>query len=440
MSPALSERARRRPFAVMTKPSGAACNLDCTYCFFLSKEMLYDARNQQMSVASLTEYLVNLLDSQPDGPVEIAWQGGEPTMRGLDFFREAVSLAEQLRRPHQRVSHAIQTNGTLLDDAWGEFLAEHRFLVGLSIDGPQAVHDAYRVNRAGRGSHAQVVRGWEVLRRHGVETNVLCTVQRKNQDRPLDVYRYFRDELGARHLQFIPIVERTTPENLALAERGWRDGGTGKRTVLYTQDGDRVTSRSVEPEAYGRFLSVIFDEWVTRDVGTVYVQDFDVTLGNMFGRYSLCVRSPECGSALAVEHNGDIYSCDHYVEPGYRLGNVATTSFAQALGTPIQRRFGTEKRTALPTQCRQCPVRWACHGGCPKDRFTVTHYGEPGLNYLCAGYSRFFSHAQPTLEKIAGLLRRGRLAEEIMADTTVTAPAAARVAALASSPHGAVVS
>lgn len=407
---------RRRPFSVLAKPVGAACNLDCTYCFFLSKELLYDGPDgARMSDDTLTAYLSNLFDSQPDGVVELAWQGGEPTLRGLDFFRRAVELADQLRRPHQQVTHAIQTNGTLLDDDWGAFLKEHDFLVGLSIDGPEWIHDTYRVNKAGRGTHAQVLRGWEILQRHGVETNILCTVHAANQDYPLEVYRYFRDELGAQFLQFIPIVERTTADTATLAEQGWRRELHGKRTVLYTQDGDQVTSRSVDPLKYGNFLASIFDEWVANDVGQMFVQDFDVTLGNMFGRYSLCVRSPECGTALAVEANGDIYACDHYVEPDYLRGNVQTDPFATVLNSPAQRQFGRDKLATLPAQCQRCPVRWACHGGCPKDRFTFSADGEPNLNYLCAGYYRFFTHAQPTLARIGQLLRSGRLAEEIMA-------------------------
>lgn len=412
---------RRLPFSVLAKPTGAACNLDCTYCFFLSKELLYDHDGQRMSEAGLETYLANLLDSQPDGQVEIAWQGGEPTLRGLAFFRRSVELAEQLRRPRQQVTYALQTNGTLLDDEWGEFLAEHHVLVGLSMDGPAELHDAYRVNKAGRGTHSQVLRGWRTLQRHQVEANVLCTVHHANQDHPLEVYRYFRDELEARYLQFIPIVERVPAADLALAEKGWRPGAHGKRTLLYQQRGDQVTSRSVDPVAYGAFLSAIFDEWVTRDVGTVFVQDFDVTLGNLFGRFSLCVHSPECGSAIAVEHNGDVYSCDHYVEPDYLLGNVAESSLAELVASPKQRAFGRAKRTALPTQCQTCPVRWACHGGCPKDRFTTTAAGEPGLNYLCPGYYSFYSHIQPTIEQMGRLLDAGRPASDVMtADTPST--------------------
>jgi uncharacterized protein len=226
------------------------------------------------------------------------------------------------------------------------------------------------------------------------------------------VYRYFRDDLGARYLQFIPIVERVPAEDLALAERGWRvDGG---RRLLYRQVGDAVTSRSVAPDAWGAFLSAIFDEWVTRDVGEVFVQHFDVTLGNLFGRHSLCVHSPTCGDAIAVEHNGDVYSCDHYVEPDYLLGNVAQDSLADLVASPRQRQFGDAKASALPRQCVECPVRWACHGGCPKDRFATTADGQPGLNYLCEGYYSFFSHVQPAMEQMGRLLESGRTAADIM--------------------------
>jgi len=404
------------PFSVLAKPTGAACNLDCTYCFYLSKELLYDHDSQLMSESDLHSYLENLFDSQPDGPVEVAWQGGEPTLRGLAFFRRAVELAEQLHRPGQHVRHTLQTNGTLLDDKWGAFLAEHDFLVGLSMDGPLDLHDTYRVNRAGRGSHTQVLRGWQILQRHGVEANIICTVHAANQHHPREVYRYFRDILGARYLQFIPVVERVPAEQLSLAEAGWRSEPHGARTVLYQQHGNAVTSRSANPTAYGEFLVEIFDEWLTRDVGAVFVQDFDVMLANLFGQHSLCVHSPECGNAIAVEHNGDVYSCDHYVEPDHLLGNVVRESLASLVSSSQQLKFGRSKRTSLPAQCQACPVRWACHGGCPKDRFATTADRDPQLNYLCGGYYAFFTHAQPAIEEMGRLLRFGRPASDIMGD------------------------
>ncbi|MDO5678622.1 MAG: anaerobic sulfatase maturase [Propionibacteriaceae bacterium] len=391
---------RQIPFSVVTKPTGAACNLDCTYCFFLSKELLYDEAGQRMTEEQLETYVREFLAGQPDGEVTMAWQGGEPTMRGLAFFRRAVELTKQYKRPGQQVLQTIQTNGTLLDDDWCAFLKEEGFLVGLSIDGPQHLHDEYRVNKAGRGTHAQVIRGWELLRKHAVEVNILCTVNAANQEHGAEVYRYFRDDLGATFLQFIPIVERAGYET-----------ADGKR-LLYLQEGTQVTDRSVSPAVWGRFLSEVFDEWLKEDVGKVFVQHFDVMLAARFGQYSLCVHSPECGTALAVEHNNDVYSCDHYVEPGYKLGNLADGGFQKFLQLPEQREFGRSKRTSLTQQCLRCPVRWACHGGCPKDRFATSVDGEPGQNYLCEGYYTFFTHAAPVIEKMARAVASGRPAAD----------------------------
>lgn len=393
---------RQLPFSAVTKPTGAACNLDCTYCFFLSKELLYDADGQRMTTETLDAYVRSFLADQPDGDVILAWQGGEPTMRGLAFFREAVRLSRQYARPEQTVTHSIQTNGTLLDDDWCEFLAAEKFLVGLSVDGPPELHDRNRVNKAGRGTHAQVIRGWETLRRHNVDVNILCTVNSANGEHGAEVYRYFRDVLGAEFLQFIPIVERAGYE----APDGSR--------LLYLQEGTSVTERTVTPRQWGRFMSEVFDEWVARDVGKVYVQHFDTMLAARFGQYSLCVHAPECGTALAVEHNGDVYSCDHYVEPGYLLGNLHSSGFGHMLSLDAQREFGRNKRTQLTDQCVRCPVRWACHGGCPKDRFAVSVDGQPGQNYLCEGYYTFFSHAAPAIEAMARLIASGRPAADVM--------------------------
>ncbi len=400
------------PFSSIVKPTGAICNLNCSYCFFLSKDQLYPGSDPLMSEAALENYLSNFLGSHPDGEVTVAWQGGEPTMRGLDFFRLAVEVANRLAQPSQTVRHTIQTNATLITEEWAEFFAANNFLVGVSIDGPQRIHDAYRVNRGGRGSYDQVIRGYRRLQEAGVELNILCTVHDANQDAGVEIYRHFRDELGAQFMQFIPIVERATPATLPIAEDGW-SVGRGKR-ILYRVTGDLVTSRSVKPKAWGAFLSSIFDEWVSNDVGKVYVQHFDVMLGNHFDIHTLCVHSPECGRAIAVEHNGDVYSCDHFVEEDYLLGNIATSGFSEMLSSPFQRDFGKSKRTSLPTQCIECPVRWACHGGCPKDRFATTTAGEDGLNYLCEGYFEFFSHASPAITAMAQLLDQGRAPAEIM--------------------------
>lgn len=404
---------RRRPFHLLAKPTGAVCNLDCTYCFFLSKDALYPGDRMRMGSDTLRAYLTQMISAQPDGPVNVAWQGGEPTLMGLDFYREALSIVAEVARPGQTIEHTMQTNGTLLDDSWARFLSAERVLVGLSIDGRPDDHDRYRVWKDGRGSHADVRRAWDLLRTHHVECNVLCSISAANVEHPLETYRYLRDDLGARHIQFIPIVERATVANIEVAEGGWGTG-RGRRRILYTQNGDLVTSRSVSGEQYGEFLCVVFDEWVARDVGEVFVQLFDVTLGAHFDMHSLCVHAPTCGSALALEHNGDLYSCDHFVEPDHLLGNIHETPMIDLVASPRQVAFGRHKLESLPRMCVECDVRYACHGGCPKDRFAVTPDGEPGLNHLCAGYKRFFAHSEPAMRTMADLVRRGRYADEIM--------------------------
>jgi uncharacterized protein len=403
-----------RAFHLLAKPTGAVCNLDCQYCFFLSKEMLYLGSRFRMTDDLLELYVVQLLEAHTgEDEVAVAWQGGEPTLMGLDFYARSVELVEKHRRPGQRVLHTMQTNGTLLNDAWCAFFKRHNFLIGLSVDGPKEIHDTYRVNKGGAGSFDQVLRGWEALRRHQVDTNILCTVHAANADHPLEIYRFFRDELGAEFVQLIPIVERATEESLPLANRGWGERPGGGRS-LYTQRGHLVTERSVEPEQYGRFLIAIFEEWVRRDVGKVFVQMFDVALGSWVGMHSLCIFSPTCGNALALEHNGDLYSCDHFVEPDYLLGNISQTPLVELVASPRQRQFGRDKQDTLPRYCRECDVKFACHGGCPKDRFIAAPDGEPGLNYLCAGYKLFFRHIDRPMRMMADLIRRGRYADEIM--------------------------
>lgn len=334
-------------------------------------------------------------------------------MMGLDFFRRSVQLVEEYRRPGQHVSYSIQTNGTRIDDDWAVFFKENGFLVGLSVDGPRELHDTYRVDKRGRGSFDQVMRGFEALRAHDVDVNVLCTVHAANADHPGDVYRFLRDDMGVRFMQFIPIVERVTETLLPLANLGW-GAGPGEKRPLYLQSGNRVTDRSVSAEQFGTFLTSIFDEWVQRDVGEVYVQHFDVALANWHGEPSgLCVFAETCGLALALEHNGDLYSCDHYVEPDYLLGNINDTPMVELVASESQVRFGLAKRDSLPELCRSCEVRFACHGGCPKNRFIATPDGEDGLNYLCAGYTRFFNHIDHPMRLMSGLLRQGRAPAEV---------------------------
>ncbi|MEJ2503240.1 MAG: anaerobic sulfatase maturase [Gemmatimonadota bacterium] len=402
-------------YHVLAKPTGAICNLDCEYCFFLSKEALYPGDTFRMSDAVLDRYIRQLLGSQAGPEVAVAWQGGEPTLMGLDFFRRMIERVEKYRKPGQKIEHSMQTNGTRLDDAWAAFFREHDFLIGLSVDGPRDMHDRYRVDKGGKGTFDRVMRGWEVLQRHGVEVNVLCTVHAANADHPEAVYRFFRDDLGARFLQFIPIVERVEPELVQLANAGWRERPGGKRP-LYTQTGDRVTDRSVAPEAFGRFLIGVFDEWVQRDVGRVFVQHFDAALASWYGVVpGVCIFQQTCGRAVALEHNGDVYACDHFVEPRYRLGNIGERPLAELVGSAGQREFGIKKLITLPAYCRECDVRFACHGGCPKNRFIATPDGEPGLNYLCAGYKAYFRHIDVPMRLMAGLLSEGRPAAEAMA-------------------------
>lgn len=400
-------------FHLLVKPTGAACNLDCKYCFFLSKEELYPGARLRMPHQTLQAYISQLLAAQPSGEVNIAWQGGEPTLMGLEFFRRSMELVARHAGPDQTIVHTIQTNGILVDDEWARFFKEHNFLVGLSIDGPQEMHDAYRVNKGGRGTFDQVIRAWEILRRNEVEVNVMCTVHAANGDSPAEVYRFFRDGLGARYLQFIPIVERATAATMALANQGW-SGRTGGRRPLYRQEGQLVTDRSVRPEQYGAFLIGVFDQWVQSDVGQVFVQAFDAALASQLGQPSLCIFSPTCGNALALEHNGDLYSCDHYVEPEFHLGNIHEQPLVQLVASAKQRAFGQAKYDSLPKYCRQCQFLSSCYGECPRNRFFSTPDGEPGLNYLCAGYQMFFRHVARPMSLMADLLRRGRYADEAM--------------------------
>jgi uncharacterized protein len=404
-------------FHLLVKPTGAICNLDCTYCYFLSKEMLYPGSRFRMADDLLELYLRQLIEAHArSDEVVVAWQGGEPTMMGLDFFRRSVELADRLKLPHQRLTHTIQTNGTLLDDEWGRFFEEQGFLVGLSIDGPRDVHDTYRVDRGGKGSFDRVMAGLDVLRRHEVAWNALTTVHAENHDRGLEVYRFLRDECEARFMQFIPIVERTTAELLPIANEGW--GARARDRPLYRQEGNLVTERSVSPGGYGRFLIDVFEEWKRHDVGDVYVQMFDVALANWFGEPpGLCVHSETCGLALALEHTGDLYSCDHFVEPEHKLGNIRESRMIDLIVLPQQRAFGQAKRETLPRYCRECDVRFACHGGCPKDRFAATPDGEPGLHFLCPSYQSFFRHIRPTMEAMCELLRADRAPAEIVAIT-----------------------
>jgi uncharacterized protein len=400
------------PFHLLTKPIGSHCNLDCTYCFYLEKAHLYPkGAVHRMSPAVLEAYVREYIAAQPGGTVQFAWQGGEPTLLGLDFFRNAVAL-QQRHAGGKTIENALQTNGVLLDDAWAEFLAEHRFLVGVSLDGPRELHDVYRVGKGGEPTFERVMQGLAVLKTRGVEFNTLTTVHRRNSAHPLAVYRFLRDA-GSGYIQFIPIVERAAAEESANA--GLWLAPPPDHDEASALDA-HVTPWSVRPADYGEFLCRIFDEWVQRDVGRVFVQQFDAALANWVGQPAgVCVFSERCGRALAVEHNGDVYSCDHYVYPRYRLGNLLNTSLASLVDSPVQQAFGSSKSDTLPRYCRECSVRFACHGECPKHRFLRTPHGEPGLNYLCAAYKKFFRHVDSPMSTMAALLQARRAPSQIMA-------------------------
>ena len=403
-----------RQFHLLAKPTGVVCNLDCTYCFLPVQGDALPGSRFRMAEDLLELYLRQLIETHKGAPeVVVAWQGGEPTMMGLHFFRRSVELAQRYRQPGQQITYTIQTNGTLLDDDWAAFFRQHGFLVGLSIDGPAEIHDTYRVDKGGKGSFGRVMNGLAALQRHGVEWNALTTVHAANQHLGREVYAFLRDACGARFMQFIPIVERATPQTLAIADAGW--GVKVRDRPLYVQEGNLVTGRSVSAGGYGRFLIDVFEDWVRRDIGEIYVQMFDVALANWYGEPpGLCVHSETCGLALALEHTGDLYSCDHFVEPANKLGNIRDTPMIDLITSPQQTAFGQAKRDTLPRYCRECEVRFACHGGCPKDRFATTPDGEPGLHYLCPGYKAFFGHIRPVMDAMCALLRADRAPSELM--------------------------
>jgi uncharacterized protein len=379
----------------MAKPAGAQCNCRCDYCFYLEKERLYPGLSPRMSDDVMEAYIRQTMSTYPGPEVPITWQGGEPTLMGLDFFRRTVEAERKYARPGQRAAHSIQTNGVLIDESWCRFFHDNGFLVGLSLDGPRELHDTFRRDRGGKSVFSRVARAARLMQEHGVEFNILCTVNAANSHHPLNVYRFFRDEIGARYVQFIPVVERTTgPAN---------------------RDGLQVTSRSVRGADFGLFLSEIFDEWVRRDVGFMFIPFFDAVLASYaYGESTLCVLRPTCGDALALEHNGDLYSCDHYVDPVFLLGNILEAPVGELLFSERQRAFGQAKSASLPGECRECRFLFTCHGECPKNRVLATRNGEPGLNWLCDGLKAFFAHTERPMQIMAGLLSRGQSAGSIM--------------------------
>jgi uncharacterized protein len=415
--PATQNRAPwTRPFHVLAKPIGSRCNLDCRYCFYVEKEAaLYPGTAvPRMTDATLEAFVRDYLSAQPGDEVQFAWQGGEPTLMGIDFFERAVALQRRYGMG-RRVTNALQTNGVLLDAHWGEFLAREKFLVGLSLDGPRALHDPYRLDRGGRPTWHKVMRGLRVLKEHRVEFNTLTVVHRRNVRHATEVYDFLRSE-GSGFMQFIPLVERRAGP--ADAARGLAHAQPAaslrERLVSADQVSAEVAPECADPEDIGDFLITVFDRWVRRDVGRVFVQTFDVALSAWMGLGApLCIFQERCGRALALEHNGDVYLCDHFVYPEHRLGNLNATVLADLGHGSTPRRFG-EAKADLPRVCRACPVRFVCNGDCIKHRFVAAGEGEPGVSYLCPAYRRFFTYIRPAMERMAALVRAGRPAAEIM--------------------------
>lgn len=396
-----------RPLYVMAKPAGSLCNMHCEYCYYLEKENLYPKNGQSkldafsMSDSDLEKFVKEYIQSQTMPEVLFCWHGGEALLRPLAFYQRVLEL-QQKYAAGRRIDNSIQTNGILLNDEWCRFFRKNNWLVGISIDGPREFHDEYRHTRAGKGSFNQVIRGINLLKRHGVEWNALAVVNDFNVDHPLEFYNFFK-EIGCSFLQFTPIVERELQHP------------DGRNLASPAETSKTLTPFSVNPEKWGRFLCEIFDEWVKKDVGKIFIQLFDSTLANWVGAQpGICTLARTCGHAGVLEHNGDLYSCDHFVFPEYKLGNIHTHTLVEMMYSDRQEQFGRNKRELLPRQCRKCEFLFACNGECPKNRFLNTPDGEPGLNYLCAGYRHFFAHVAPAMDFMKRELEAGRPPANIM--------------------------
>ncbi len=391
-----------KSFHIMAKPIGPICNLDCKYCFYLEKERLYPGEiNFRMSEKVLESFIRQKIEAHTTDVVSFAWQGGEPTLLGVNYFKKIIEIQKKFA-DGKKIENGFQTNGILLNDEWCSFLSENDFLIGLSIDGPKELHDNFRVHKGGQPTFDSVMGGIQFLKKHNVEFNTLTVVNRKNSYHPLEVYEFLK-EAGSRYMQFIPVVERSVKDEKS-------------EFVLPDYGNDaKVTDWSVDPLQYGNFLCEIFDEWVRKDVGEYFIQIFDVALESWLGfQQSLCVFNETCGKALAIEHNGDLYSCDHYVYPDYKLGNIIEHPLESLVFSEKQKEFGKDKKDKLPQYCLNCEVKFACNGECPKHRFINTPDGESGLNYLCAGYKKFFNHIDPYMKFMADEFNNKRPAANIM--------------------------
>jgi uncharacterized protein len=371
-----------REFQVFAKPAGPICNLDCSYCYYSKKaSFLGYGKLSTMSDRILEEYIAQHINASPGPVIRFSWHGGEPTLAGLDYFEKIVSLQHKHKPPDRLITNGMQTNGTLLDDEWCRFLAREGFSIGVSLDGPKEMHDQYRVSKSGEPTFERAMRGYRLLQQYGIPKDILCVVHEGNVHHPMEVYKFFR-EIGAEYIGFLPLVEQLP-------------GRIG------------VSTHTPPAEAFGNFLCTIFDEWTSRDIGRIKVQIFEETAAMALGQeHSLCIFRKTCGDIPVIEHNGDFFSCDHFVDSEHRLGNILETPLAGLIESKEQRAFGKAKLDTLPCPCRGCEVLALCNGGCPKDRFTRTPEGKPGLNYLCAGYKRFFNHCRPFLAQIAGLRRQ----------------------------------
>ena len=378
-----------RGFQVFAKPIGSICNLGCRYCYYLQAEHLYPkGESFRMADDVLERYIAQHIEACPDEVIRFSWHGGEPTVLGLDYFRKIVALQRKYQPSNRQIINGMQTNGTLLDEQWCRFMAEEGFAVGLSLDGPREIHDQYRVTKDGRPTHELTMRGYQLLRNYDVSTDILCVVNSDNVRHPTEVYQFFK-QIKAPYVSFLPMVE---------SQPGTQNG---------------VSPLTMQAETWGDFLCTIFDEWVSEDIGRIKVQIFEEATRTAFGQeHSLCIFRPVCGDIPVVEHNGDFFSCDHFVTPEHRLGNICRTPLVELLESPAQRAFGQAKLETLPDYCRECDVRDMCNGECPKNRFCRTPDGEAGLNYLCAGYKRFFTHCTPFVSEVAAQWRRQRLQEQ----------------------------
>jgi uncharacterized protein len=401
-----------RNFHAMAKPASSTCNLDCTYCYYLSKATLPGGPGAgRMPDEILELHIKQYIEGITGNEVVFTWQGGEPTLLGLDFFRKVVELEKKHAKPGQKISNDLQTNGVLLDEEWAEFLKANRFLVGLSIDGPREIHDHYRVTKGNQPTFDKVFAAAKLLQRHGVPFNTLTCVHRFNGRKPLDVYRFLRQELNSNYIQFIPIVEhrdftRVAPQRWDTATLP-RDGDPAARPGT---PNSIVTDWSVDPDDWGYFLCKVFDRWLAQDIGKVMVNHIETLVAQHLGLPSqMCVYSENCGRAVAVENDGSVYSCDHYVYPEYRLGNLKTGQLGDMVYSPGQAVFGHAKSKTLPQYCRRCPYLTDCWGECPKNRLILTPDGEPGLNYLCRGFKAFFAHAIPEVTRIAAQISKSPL-------------------------------